>query len=319
MMSWVIIALIAPVFLSAQSEVEKHGQLRVEGNRVLDQHGQQVSFAGMSLFWSQWGGQYYNPAVIKTLVDEWKCGVIRAAMAIEMGGYLTDPDREKAKIKTAVESCIAEGIYVIIDWHDHHAHQHQEQAISFFTEMAREYGKYPNVIYEIYNEPERISWKDLVKPYSEAVIAAIRNIDPDNLIIVGTTSWSQDLDVAAKDPIKGFDNLVYSLHFYAASHKDEYMRKAQTGLDKGIAIFASEWGCCEYTGDGFIDEVSTAKWTDFMKKNGISWCNWSLNDRKESASALKPGTKPDDKWTEDDLTPSGKLIRKYIIEWTGNK
>ena len=37
--------------------------------------------------------------------------------------------------------------------------------------MAKKYGKHPNIIYEIYNEPLVVSWDDVIKPYAENVIA----------------------------------------------------------------------------------------------------------------------------------------------------
>ena len=100
---------------------------------------------------------------------------------------------------------------MIIDWHSHHAHDYEAEAIAFFEEMAQTYGEHPNVIYEIYNEPMQISWSNTVKPYSESVIAAIRSIDPDNLIIVGSPTWSQDVDVVAQDPIEGYANFYTSI------------------------------------------------------------------------------------------------------------
>jgi len=310
-----IITFLFPLIVSGQTVVEKNGQLRVEGNRVVNQDGDVVSFAGMSLFWSQWGGKYYNPEAVHALATEWNCGITRAAMAVEAGGYLRNPEREKEKVKIAVESCIKEGIYIFIDWHDHNAHKHQEEAIAFFAEMAQDYGEYPNVIYEIFNEPAEVSWKEDVIPYSIAVIEEIRKHDPDNLILVGTTRWCQELQLAAKDPIEGYDNLVYSLHYYAASHKEDIRKKAEKALEAGLAIMASEWGSCEYTGNGYVDEESTRIWLDFMKENGISWCNWSLNDRDESASSFKPGTPGDGNWSDEDLTQSGKLLKEIIAEW----
>ena len=83
--------------------------------------------------------------------------------------------------------------------------------------MALEYGAFPNVIYEIYNEPLNVSWSNVIKPYAMSVISIIREIDPDNLIIVGTPNWSQRVDMAAQDPIVEFENIAYTLHFYTIS------------------------------------------------------------------------------------------------------
>jgi len=207
-------------------------------------------------------GKYYNYNCIKWLRDDWKCTVVRAAMGIESGGYLNNPASEKAKIVTVIEACIDLGIYVIVDWHDHNAHEHQAQAIAFFQEIATDYGTYPNLIYEVFNEPEQDNWKTVLKPYLNAVVDSIRAIDPDNLIVVGTPTWSQDVDVASLNPLAQ-NNIAYALHFYAAYpyHKQTLRNKASTALNNGIALFVTEFGTVLNTGDGPIDAISNAIWS----------------------------------------------------------
>jgi len=291
--------------------VDLYGQLKVESSNIVNKDGETVYLRGMSLFWSQWIDKYYNYNCIKWLRDDWKCTVIRAAMGIEPDGYLSNAEREKTKIKKVIEACIDLGIYVIVDWHDHRAEAHQTEAIAFFKEIATEYGKYPNIIYEIYNEPLQISWTDVIKPYSETLIREIRTIDNNNLIIVGTPTWSQDVDIAAANPVE-FENIVYALHFYAATHKQWLRDKAQNALTHNIALFASEYGTCESTGDGLIDYEELDKWFTFMDTYQLSWCNWSIADKEEAASAIKPGADADGNWNEEDLTESGKIIREKI-------
>lgn len=294
-----------------KSVVEKNGFLKVAGNKIVNESNEIVVLRGMSLFWSQWMGQYYNPSCVKWLKEDWKCTVVRAAMGIEHGGYLENPETEKSKVRAVIDACIAEGIYVIVDWHDHYAHLHQEEAIKFFKEIAEEYKDYPNIIYEIYNEPKQISWIDTVKPYSEAVIKEIRKIDSKNLILVGSPTWSQDVDVAVSNPITA-ENIAYSLHFYAATHKQYLRGKAQIALDKGYALFVSEFGTVEATGDGILDYGETEAWMNFMEENKISWCNWSIADKAESSAALLPGGSGAGNWKESELTESGKLIRSKL-------
>ncbi|KAA3615846.1 MAG: glycoside hydrolase family 5 protein [Calditrichaeota bacterium] len=295
--------------------VEKFGNLSVKGNSIVDKNGKTVSLHGMSLFWSQIKGKYYNYDCIKWLRDDWNCTVVRAAMGIEeadsLDGYLVHKEREFNKVVTVVDAAIDLGIYVIVDWHDHHAHENKDEAIEFFQKIAEKYGDKPNIIYEIYNEPMQISWADEVKPYSEELIKAIREIDPDNLIIVGTTTWSQDVDIAAMDPLP-FSNIVYSLHFYASSHKQNLRNKAKIALENGKALFVSEFGICEYTGSGIIDSVEVAAWFDFMDKNNISWCNWAIGDKIETSAALINGASPKGNWTEKDISISGKMLRDKI-------
>jgi endoglucanase len=295
--------------------------LTASGNRIVDQHGNPIVLRGMSLYWSQpWdnqplsgGGKFYNEDCIEWLVEDWHCMVVRAAMGIEPEyGYLSNPEVEKAKIKTVIDACIAQGIYVIVDWHEENAQNHQDQAIDFFEEIADEYGEYPNLIYEIFNEPTQVSWADVVKPYSNAVVDAIRAIDEDNLIVVGTPTWSQDVDVVSRDPLEQ-NNIAYTLHFYAASHKQSLRNKALTALNNGVALFVTEFGTVEYTGNGPVDSAETRTWMNFMEYHQVSWCNWSLSDINESSAALKVGASATGGWSEDQISESGSLIRNYII------
>ncbi|MCE4553027.1 carbohydrate-binding protein [Roseateles cellulosilyticus] len=293
--------------------------LSVSGNRVLA-GGQPASFAGNSLFWSNtgWGGEkFYNASVVGWLKKDWGTKVIRVAMGVEeSGGYLQDPAGNKARVKAVVDAAIANDMYVIIDWHTHHAEDYRTQAVAFFQEMARTYGKSNHVIYEVYNEPLGISWSGTIKPYAQAVINAIRAIDPDNLIIVGTPNWSQDVDAASRDPISGA-NVAYTLHFYAGSHGQWLRDKAQTALNNGVALFVTEWGSVNASGDGGVNESETWAWVDFMKAKGISNANWALNDKAEGASALVAGASAQGGWSAGQLTRSGALARQIIGGWPG--
>ncbi|MCL2327120.1 MAG: cellulase family glycosylhydrolase [Bacteroidetes bacterium] len=313
-----LIAVILSTLLSAQTIVEKHGLLKVKGSHVVNKDEQFISLCGNSLFWSTngWGGEkYYNGDVVKFLKDDWNSSIVRAAMAVEgSGGYISDPAGQIAKVKTVVDACIENGLYVIIDFHSHSAENYSNQAVTFFQEMARTYGTYDNVIYEIYNEPLNVSWSGVIKPYAQKVIDAIRAIDPDNLIIVGTRNWSQDVVEASLNPIKD-DNVAYALHFYAGTHTQWLRDAAMTAMNNGIAIFITEWGTCDASGNGGYNEVSSDVWMNFCQDNFISVCNWALNDKTETASVLKPGASIRGGWTDDDYTVSGKYVRNLMRNW----
>ena len=308
------ILLLAQSWLFAQDRiVDKYGKLSVKGSYIISQYGDTVQLRGMSLFWSQWMPQYYNADAIKWLRDDWKCTVVRAAMGVEMGGYETNPVTEKENVFRVVDAAIAHGIYVIIDYHSHEAHKNTLKAKVFFEEMAQKYGNYPNVLYEIYNEPlKETDWELQIKPYSEKVIRTIRKHDSDNIIICGTRQWCQMVSEAAADPIKA-NNIVYSLHYYAASHKSGLRIEAKRAIAKGACLFVSEFGTCEYTGNGALDSASTREWWDFLDKHKISWCNWSIADKDETAAALKPNPLPKGGWNESYITPSGKFVRDKLI------
>jgi endoglucanase len=311
---------IALLIAQAGNALAAVSPLSVSGNRILA-GGQPASFSGNSLFWSNtgWGGdKYYNADVVAWLKNDWKSKIVRVAMGVdEANGYLADPAGNKARVKAVIDAAIANDMYVIIDWHTHHAESYQAQAIAFFQEMASTYGKYNNVIYEVYNEPLQISWSGTIKPYAQAVANAIRAIDPRNLIIVGTPTWSQDVDVASTDKLAG-TNIAYTLHFYAASHGQSLRDKAQVALNNGAALFVTEWGSVQASGDGAVDANQTAAWVSFMKANGISNANWALNDKSEGASALTPGASAHGGWSAGQLTASGALARQIISTWPGS-
>jgi len=317
-----VLSLLFTVFyLNAQTPVEINGALSVKGNQIVNKDQKAVSFAGNSFFWSNkgWGGaKFYNKQVVKWLQDDWKTSIVRCPMASDeniSGGHHEDPVSNEKRVNYVVKAAIELGMYVIIDWHSHHAENNEERAISFFRNMATTYGKHPNIIYEIYNEPLKVSWDDVIKPYAEKVIRAIREIDPDNLIIVGTPRWSQDVDIASKNPITDFSNIAYTLHFYAGSHKERLREKTKIALDNGIAIMVTEWGTVNADGDGKVDKASVAEWMAFMKQNNLTHCNWAINDKKEGASILKPGASVKGGWKDSDLTESGILVREYIRNW----
>jgi len=313
--------LEAGIFNDAQntnqslSVVDYYGVIRVSGTKIIDKNGNHIALHGMSLFWSQWGGEFYNEKCIQWLRDDWRCTIVRVPCGIDKNGYLENPERELNKVMNVIDACIKLGIYVLIDWHDHKAENHIAQSKEFFKTIAQKYGNTPNILYEIYNEPVRVSWSKVVKPYAEDVIKVIRKYDPDNLIIVGTPHWSQDVEIAIDTPIND-SNVAYAFHFYSSDrwHKQNFRDKVNAAVAKGAPIFITEYGISEANGDGVIDSVETARWLAFVDQYKFSTCNWSITTKVETSSALKPGASPFGSWSELDLTISGRTIRNRIRE-----
>jgi len=300
---------IMAAFINAQP-VKIHGQLHVDKTQLKDAHGNDVVLRGMSFGWHNFWPRFYNEGAVKWLYKDWNATVVRAAMGVEpKNGYIDKPEESKARIEAVVDAAIKEGIYVIIDWHSHNIRLNEAKA--FFKEMAEKYHQYPNIIYEIFNEPEYDSWAD-VKAYSTEVISTIRAIDKNNVILVGCPHWDQDINLPADDPVKGYSNLMYTLHYYAATHKQELRDKGDYALKKGLPIFISESAGMEASGDGKINKDEWQKWIDWSEKNKISWITWSVSDKDETCSVLKTGAASDGGWTTGDLKESGILIREYL-------
>ena len=286
--------------------VKQHGQLRTSGNKIVDVLGQPVILRGMSLFWSQWMGQFYNAGVINTLVNEWHVNAVRAPLGVEPDGYLANPAAERQKIVAVIEAALHYGIYVIIDWHDHNANQHQTQAINFFKDIAGIYGNCPNVIFEPFNEPEWQDWATEIKPYHEALVPAIRT-KSQNLIVLGSRMWDQRLDEVAANPLNPavYKNIAYTVHFYAATHKQWNRDLVQIAISANLPVLASECGLSEASGNGAIDTNEFNTWVSFLESNHIGWLVWSITDKAESSAALKPGASTAGVWTVNNYTPGG--------------
>ncbi|KAI1710639.1 cellulase (glycosyl hydrolase family 5) domain-containing protein [Ditylenchus destructor] len=289
-----------------------------EERQVQQKVQQNVQLRGMSLFWSQWMDKYYNAGTVQALKCSWNTNVVRAAMAVDQGGYLTNASAQLSNVNAVVQAAINQGIYVIIDWHAHD--NYQSQAVQFFGQMAQKYAGVPNVLYETFNEPLQVSWTGNLVPYHTAVIKAIRQYDKKNIIIVGTPTWSQDVDVASQNPITGQTNIMYTLHYYAGTHKQDLRNKAQTAINNGLPIFVTEYGTVNADGNGGVDSASTQAWWDFLDQNMISYANWAVEDKSEGAAAFIPGTPATVAGVSSDsnLTPSGKMVKaKYKSQSNG--
>ncbi|WP_288413178.1 glycoside hydrolase family 5 protein [uncultured Sphingomonas sp.] len=314
---WLLLValLLGPVAWAAPaapagSPVAAHGRLAVKGNRVVDAQGRPFAVHGMSLFWSQWQPRYYDPATVAWLVRDWRVTAVRAAIGAQQGGYDTQPEAETKRAEAVIDAAIAQGIYVVVDWHAHQPRA--DDAVRFFSHIATKYRGVPNLIYETYNEPlPEHGWAKVLKPYHAKVIGAIRAIDPGAFVVAGTRSWSQDVDEAAADPLP-FANVAYTLHFYAATHKGELRAKAETAMRRGVALFVTEYGTTAANGDAPIDAKETQTWWDWCAKNGISYLNWSVANKDEASAILKPTTQGLSGWSEADLTESGRLVRGHL-------
>ena len=293
-----------------RTPVERHGRLRTRGNCIAGEDGEPVTLRGMSLFWSQWMPQFYNENALRWLRDDWKIDVIRAPIGVHRDGYLSFPEQEMGKLESVIRAATELGLYVIADWHAHEPEP--DQAVGFFAAVAEKYRDLPNLIYETWNEPlGEHDWSEIVKPYHARVAGEIRARGCENLIVAGTSKWCQNIEAAAADPL-AVENVVYSLHFYAATHGNALRGKVTNALLRGLPLLVTEWGVCEADGGGRLDARETRRWWKFLEDNRIGYVNWSLSDKGETSAALLPGASAQGGWTSDALSPSGRLVRRHL-------
>ena len=298
--------------------VKNHGQLSVQGTQLVDKNNNPIVLRGMSFGWHSMWPRFYNEKAVDWLRKDFNCNVVRAAMGIELGkmAYLKEPQFSKDKIEAVIKGAIKSDIYVIIDWHSHNINL--EEAKLFFAEMSQKYGKHPNVIYEIFNEPDYESWPE-IKDYAEEVIKVIRENDANNIILIGSPRWDQEVDLPAADPIKGYDNLMYTMHFYAATHGKELRDRTDEAIKNGLPVFISESAGMEATGDGSLDYKAWQEYIDWMEERKLSWITWSVSDKDETCSVLQKSAKSEGKWKQKDLKESGIKVRELLRKYNSDK
>lgn len=301
------------------------GKLSVKGTELVDEQGRPVQLRGVSTHGIGWFPAYVDQNTFRELRNNWNVNVVRLAMYThENQGYCTDGNQENLKniIYRGVQYATDNDLYVIIDWHvlqDQNPNKYISQAKDFFKLMSEKYKDNNNVIYEICNEPNGgTTWKD-VKSYAEEIIPIIRENDKDAIILVGSPEWSQRVDQAAQDPITGYDNIMYTLHFYAATHKDDLRNRMVKAIEKGLPIFVSEYGICDASGNGALDLDSAAKWVEVMDENNVSYVCWSMANKNESSALFKSSCSKNCNFEESDLNESGKWLYNLLTGKTPAK
>jgi endoglucanase len=294
------------------------GALQVVGTQLCAQNGSAVQLRGISTHGLAWFPNYVNSALFKEFRESWNVNVIRLAMyTSEYGGYCTGGNQEELKslVKNGVQYATENDMYVIIDWHvlnDQNPNTYISEAKSFFAEMSGEYASYSNVLYEICNEPNGgTSWSD-IKNYANEIIPIIKNNDADAVIIVGTPNWSQYVNQAASDPITGYDNIMYALHFYAATHKSDLRQTMTNAINQGLPVFVSEYGICDASGNGAIDETEANAWISTMDSLGVSYVAWNISNKAETSAIISSACSKTSGLTTDDLSASGKWLYEML-------
>ena len=308
-----------PPVLESGTPLSNHGKLSVKGVNLVDSKGNKFQLKGVSTHGIAWYPKYVNKDAFKTLRDDWGANTIRLAMyTAEDNGYCTGGNQASLKklVEDGVKYATELGMYVIIDWHvlhDMNPNTYKSQAVAFFNEMSAKYADYDNVIYEICNEPNGgVGWSS-IKTYADEVISVIRKNDSDAIILVGTPTWSQDVDQVAANPVKNGYNVMYTLHFYAATHKENIQEKMKTALNAGTPIFVSEFSICDSSGNGGIDYASATKWMELINKYNLSYMGWSLSNKAETSALIKSSCKEKFAyWTTDELSETGKWLRGVI-------
>ena len=109
-----------------------------------------------------------------------------------------------------------------------------------------------------------------------------------------------------------FSNIMYTFHFYAASHLDNYRAEVRNAAGK-LPLFVTEWGTTSATGGGSVDIASSTAWLDLLDSLKISHVNWTYSDANESSAVFKSGTCSGSNFGTSQLSTSGQFVRSRIV------
>ncbi|MCI8669785.1 MAG: glycoside hydrolase family 5 protein [Lachnospiraceae bacterium] len=296
-----------------------HGRLSVTGTRLTDQYGAAYTLRGISTHGLSWFPDYVNYDMFKQMRDEWNVNVVRLAMyTAEYNGYCTGDMNNRENLKKLIDDGVKYagqlGLYVIIDWHilsDGNPNMYKNESMEFFREISAKYAGYGNVIYEICNEPNGGTGWGEIKSYAQDVINIIRSNDSRGIIIVGTPTWSQDVDIAADDRING-ENIMYAMHFYADTHRDYIRDKLVSAVNKGLPVIVSEFGICDASGNGGINYDEASKWMSLLNQYSVSYVLWNLSNKSETSAMIQSWCGKQAGITYDELSDAGKWFVNFI-------
>ncbi len=297
-----------------------YGALQVQGTALCDASGNPVQLRGVSTHGLAWYPEFVNEQAIAFMHQKWGINVVRLALyTTGSGGYCVTDEAsqqyEEDLIDLAVKAAAKNQMYVIIDWHileDGNPNSYIARAEAFFSKISEKYKDYENVLYEICNEPNGSTTWEQVKSYAEDIIPRIRVNAPDAVILVGTPDWCRGVDQAAADPVSGQKNIMYTLHFYAGSHKEELRNKADQALAAGLPIFISEFGLCDASGNGADDLDSADAWISWINEKKLSCIQWNLSNKDETSALIDKSCMKTTDWSDEELSESGRWMKENL-------
>lgn len=334
--SIIVAVMTLAVISSCTQNNETVPALQVRGVYLCQEGSDEpVAWRGLSFGWHNLWPRFYNKEAVNEFVREWGCPVFRAAIGADdleepspLGGYLSDPESALKCLYAVIDGAVENNAYVIVDWHSHILHQ--EEAAEFFRTVATKYSGCNNVIYELFNEPVSQEFEDSrdysepsresldeywlkLKDYAQTLIPIIVECSGCHpLILMGCPRWDQALDCVIRNPVEGYDNLMYTTHFYAATHGQWLRDRSDAAIDAGLPVFISECASCSATGDGQTDPQEWDRWNEWAADRKVSLLTWSISDKDETCSMFTKEASSEGPWDDSVIKEWGLVTREWL-------
>jgi endoglucanase len=312
--------------------VSAHGKLKKSGNHLVDAHNVPFELRGIGTHHMLEYQSLYTDASIKTL-KMYGVNCIRLTAYLKTRtysksngyparGYLVATDETKEVMDNLIQLCIDNDMYCIVDWHvlggDGDVTDYTTEAVDFFDYFADKWHSYPNIMYEILNEPFENSPAECV-PFAQATVAKIRDYDPNAVIICGINVQEYGIaEFKTAFDAAGITDIFYSFHIYIGDVEPSGYESVFNSLDNAIEnypFFMTEWGNSEASGDGTRNDELAAMILDYLHDNCVPHCFWKWTYQNMTTAVLKYKlTDWNNGWygcggyLGEDLSPNGKLF-----------
>ncbi len=260
------------------------------------------------------GGDHVSADDFVAMAD-WNANVVRIALNQDFwlsGAALYDPGYEST-IKQAVLWAEGAGLDVILDLHwsdrgdldasalgnqgkqDTTGSSNQQQmadanSVMFWTQVATDFKGDGRVLFELYNEPNGISWSiwlnggeatGFLVAGMQQLYDAVRAAGADNVVIAGGLEWAFDLSQVYNNMIAGY-NIMYATHPYKGNSQPSSWENSFGYLaTQNIApVIATEFGDpTTKIVNGTPVDACTGDWDTaliaFADSHQMSWTAWA--------------------------------------------
>lgn len=305
-------------------ESQAAGPYTVQGPLILDAHGRPYTFRGVArdgLEFACRGDSYLTPRYLALLGSPlpavsgtfWYSNTVRLPLseAFWLHGephQQCSPQSYQILVRRTVETLLLLHLNVIIDlqWGDAGGQSSggtwqlpDEDSVLFWQQMASLYGRYPAVLFELYNEPHPYPatgnpwgcWRSgcqisndssndftcgchLTLNYHavgmQTLVDTVRQQGARNLLLVGGLNWGYDLSGLPQYALSG-PNIVYDTHPYPYQGKStvDDWESGFGRISASYAVISAESG--EYDCQAsFLQRL-----IPYLDAHHISWIGWA--------------------------------------------
>jgi endoglucanase len=190
------------------------------------------------------------------------------------------------------------------------------EAVQFWQQVAAQYKADRRVLFDLYGEPNSITWQTWYSGGSittangtyqaigmRALVATVRHIAPNNVLIVNGTDWGYDLSEVGSTYRFPEKNLLFGTHPFDHADKQltDFDRAFGVTAVPKVAVIATEFGAYDCTTDYITSAIA------YFNAHHMSWLAWAWAPYGCSTPSLLSN------WNGTPNQPYGAYIKQQML------